>query len=186
MDESANRIMSVTPTLKGRFVTLRPVNEADAEYILSIRTDSERSYFLKPVENNVEKQRAWITEHNRRADGHYFVIINSQQQPCGLIRIHDITKKQYTIGSWLVGPECGGFAAIESLMLILSYGIEVLDCERSIGMIREDNTRLITIYESLGGRCSGRQENFLEYEMTKESLQKAKKKYQRFNYSGLV
>lgn len=173
--------MPEAPTLKGRFVTLRPVDEGDAEYILSLRTDTTLNRFLKSVDNDVEKQRAWITGHNKRAEGYYFMMINSQQQPCGVIRISDIKEDTCIIGSWIVARECSGFAAVESLMLCFSYSLESLGCSRCIGVMHEDNASVLRVYSALGGTYIGKKEDFLEYEMTKENFKKAKQKYRWFN-----
>ena len=56
----------------------RLVEEQDAAFILSLRTDPKLSRFLHPTENDEEKQRAYIRgykEREKQGKDYYFIFL---------------------------------------------------------------------------------------------------------------
>ena len=56
----------------------RLVEEQDAAFILSLRTDPKLSRFLHPTENDEEKQRAYIRgykEREKQGKDYYFILL---------------------------------------------------------------------------------------------------------------
>ncbi len=47
-------------------IDVRFVEESDAEFILSLRTDPKLSRYLHATDNDVEKQRQWIRKYKER------------------------------------------------------------------------------------------------------------------------
>ena len=62
-------------------IDVRFVEESDAEFILSLRTDPKLSRYLHATDNDVEKQRQWIRKYKEReAHGkeYYFMYIKNE------------------------------------------------------------------------------------------------------------
>ncbi len=86
----------------GLFVRL--VNEDDADFIISLRTDAQRGQFLSNTDENVGKQRSWIRDYKvrERVGGeYYFVFEKPRGERLGVSRIYDIKKETFTTGSWV-------------------------------------------------------------------------------------
>lgn len=67
--------MSVIEPTPNAYLTYRPVTTDDAELILGWRTSADITRFMyTDVENDVDKQRAWIERSNCRSDYHHRLI----------------------------------------------------------------------------------------------------------------
>ena len=53
--------MIASHILEGKYVNLRPVEEEDSEFILSIRNDSSISKYLPKLNITVDQQKSWIS-----------------------------------------------------------------------------------------------------------------------------
>ena len=72
-------------------IDVRFVEESDAEFILSLRTDPKLSRYLHATDNDVEKQRQWIRKYKEReAHGkeYYFMYIKNENK-LGVSRIYN-------------------------------------------------------------------------------------------------
>lgn len=85
-------------------ITARLVNEDDAEFIVCLRTDTQKGQFLGVTDVNVEKQRNWISEYKKRErDGkeYYFMFEKPRGERLGVSRIYEIKEDTFTTGSWV-------------------------------------------------------------------------------------
>lgn len=88
-------------------ICLETVNETDAEFILSLRSDEKRKRFLSPTDSSVEKQRHWIKEYKTRESKNeefYFKAIDKNGISFGLYRIYKINTGRPEVGSWITKP----------------------------------------------------------------------------------
>lgn len=97
---------------------VRLVNEDDAEFIVSLRTDPKLSRFIHDTENDVSKQKEWIKSYKEREIKgleYYFVFLKDGIR-VGLNRIYNIHDGIFTTGSWLFDRnasfECSVLASI--------------------------------------------------------------------------
>ena len=76
----------VSDKLIGKYVSLREVTVDDAEFILSLRCDENKSKFLHKTEYNLENQVAYIKRYFELSDEWYFMIL-SLRKKLGLLTI---------------------------------------------------------------------------------------------------
>ena len=83
---------------------VRFVNEDDSEFIVLLRTDSQRGQFISPTDASVENQREWIRDYKKRERqgmDYYFMFESSNGDRLGVSRIYEIKKETFQTGSWV-------------------------------------------------------------------------------------
>lgn len=131
-------------------LTFRLVEESDAAFILSLRTDQGRAKHLSATDNNLQKQIDWIRAYKERekAGIEYYVLFeDDKQQPLGVVRAYDITTTTYTSGSWLIKPGCDEFASIKGDLFMMEFAKEELANKRCIFDVRKDNKKVLRFHK---------------------------------------
>ena len=85
---------------------VRLVREGDAEFIVRLRTDELLGRYIHATANDVEKQREWIKEYQKReASGkeYYFIFETSAGNPLGVYRLYEITEESLHL---VAGSSC--------------------------------------------------------------------------------
>lgn len=72
----------------GKTLSFRNAMVDDAAFILSLRTDVEKSRYLSAVSGELAQQRAWLERYAQADDQAYFVI-EYQGAPIGTVRLYD-------------------------------------------------------------------------------------------------
>ncbi|MCV2877676.1 GNAT family N-acetyltransferase [Sedimentimonas flavescens] len=139
--------------IEGPNLVLRLARPEDAAYIHGLRMNPAYNQHLSQVSGSVEDQRRWIEGYKaREAAGteFYYVIERKDGQPCGLVRLYDITERTFTWGSWILDENKPHKAALESALLSFSVGFEVLGCELAHVDVRCENHHAEAFYRRLG------------------------------------
>ncbi len=63
-------------TIEGKFVKIRTILSNDAEKTLKMRLNKEKTRFLHPVDDDIDKQLRWI-ESIRKKEGDYFLLLQT-------------------------------------------------------------------------------------------------------------
>lgn len=154
----------------GKNVDLRPLDVSDAEFILSLRLDPELSRYLNPVENNLDKQRAWIKTCMNDPQQWYFIIQNKKQEPVGTIRIYDIKDTCFCWGSFIVIPKARSYASFESLVLLYHYAFFELGFDYTNFDVRKKNEKALQFYLRFGAIITGETDEDFLLTYTKEDF----------------
>lgn len=165
--------------LQSKTVKLRLVKEDDAEFILSLRTDSNYNQHLSQVTGGVTEQVEWIRrykEDEKNKLQYYFIIERNDGVRCGTLRVYDIRPDSFSWGSWILNEDKTRFAAIESALLIYSFGFDHLKFEKSHFEVRKENTKVISFHEKMGAVRNGETELDFLYEISKASVLATKEK----------
>ena len=83
---------------------VRFVNEEDSEFIVMLRTDSQRGQYISSTDSSVEKQREWIRDYKKRelqGTDYYFMFESPKGERIGVSRIYEIKKETFQTGSWV-------------------------------------------------------------------------------------
>jgi len=146
--------MTRAEPVEGVSLRLRPVRLGDAAYIHALRTDPRHNTHLSAVTGTVADQCRWIEQYlMREAAGRevYFVIERlSDDQPCGTVRLYGIEADRFTWGSWILDAGKPAKAALESALLSMGYGFEVLGGTCAEIDVRRENLRAIAFYRRFG------------------------------------
>ncbi len=148
---------------------MRLVTPDDAEYIHALRTDPAFNTHLSAVGGGVEAQRTWIEDYKHREKAgsqFYFIIETKSGQRCGLVRIYDITKDNFTWGSWILDRNKPPKAALESAFLIYLFAFEKLGLRRATFEVMRENKRTLAFHHRFGAHKTGEDETnfYFEYD----------------------
>lgn len=115
-------------------LTMRFVNESDAQFILDLRTDEKLSRYLHSTSPNIEMQKNWIKEYKKReciGVDYYFIFLKDNVKQ-GVNRIYNIHDDVFTTGSWIFAP----YASFESSILASIMTREI--AFDTLGLVFED------------------------------------------------
>jgi len=120
---------------------VRLVEEDDAEFIVSLRTNPRLSKHIHATSPDVEQQKQWIRNYKlREAQGlDYYFLFSINNQPQGLARIYDITEDTFTQGSWIFSPDAVLGASVLGNIISSEIGFEFLDKKTEFTDARRDN-----------------------------------------------
>ncbi|PHJ40201.1 GNAT family N-acetyltransferase [Vibrio sp. PID17_43] len=168
--------------LVAKTVQLRLVEESDASFIVSLRTDDKYNKYLSNVSSDVDIQREWIKrykEKERNKDEFYFVIERNDGTPCGTVRIYDLKDDSFCWGSWILNEDKTRYAAVESALLVYEYGFEHLGFSKSHFEVVKENIKVIDFHLKFGAKQTSEDLEHYYYEISKESVADMKKKFSR-------
>ena len=116
-------------------LTYRFVNESDAEFIYSLRSNPTLSKYIHDINGGVEQQVEWIHKYKtREAEGkEYYFIFFKDSLPVGLFRLYSFHDTTYTGGSWVMTPN----SPVEVVLAVPLIMRELAFDE--LGMTLEDN-----------------------------------------------
>jgi len=138
--------------VEGHGFDLRPVEPADAELIVELRTsDPQRVRYLHPVPPDVQQQREWLSHYFRRAGDYYWVVERrSTGEAEGLVGIYDVDEARRTAewGRWLLKP--GSLGATESALLVYRAAFEILGLDTLYCITVADNGAVLSFHDSCG------------------------------------
>lgn len=159
---------------------LRDANPKDAPFILSLRTDENKSRFLSPTSPELEQQIRWLEDYANRNDQIYFIIENKQGESLGTVRLYDQQGDSFCWGSWILKDEAPSNAAIESVLMVYAYAINHLGFQRSHFDVRKGNESVWRFHERFGATKTGETEDDYLFGIDKEQITRAMKRYRKF------
>ena len=154
--------------LAGHAFGLRPVALRDAELIVELRSQAERSKYLNPITPSVEQQSDWLKLYYQRAGDYYFVIRRQRDDYSeGLIGLYDVdsAKSRAEWGRWIIRQ--GSLAAIESALHIYGVGFERLGLVEVFCRTLAANSAVVSFHESCGLMRRGLIKDAFEFNGTK-------------------
>lgn len=136
--------------VEGYAYSLRPIELADAEFIVEVRTP-DHSRYMHQISRDVEAQREFLEAYFQRPNEYYFVVERIEDRKReGLTRLLDFDNENQSAqwGSIILRP--GSFAAIETALLVLKVAFDILPLREVWGVTLNDNRRMIRYVESIG------------------------------------
>ncbi len=169
----------------GRTLTFRDANVDDAAFILSLRTDENKSRYLSAVSADLSAQQAWLESYANSVGQAYF-IIEWQYVPIGTVRLYDAKQDSFCWGSWILKDGRPTHAAMESALMVYSYAIDDLAFQGAHFDVRRGNERVWKFHERLGARRVSETDLDYFYELDLQSIQSATETYARFLPADVV
>jgi RimJ/RimL family protein N-acetyltransferase len=169
--------------LQGKNIRLRLVTIEDAEFILQLRIDENKSKYLSKVENDLAKQKNWIANYKiREAEQRefYFIIESNQGKSLGTVRIYDLQEDSFCWGSWLMKDNAPFSAAIETALLVYEFGFNTLNYRHSHFDVNKKNLKVIKFHKNFGALEVGQDDENLYLTLSLQQYQLMKDKYRRF------
>ncbi len=145
--------------------TFRLVEEEDAEFIISLRTDKKLSKYINPTSNKIEDQIDWIRKYKERetqGKDFYFICSNTEtKKKLGLNRIYNIEKDTFEIGSWLYRYDIASIKPVLGDLVIRSLAFEELGLKKCKIEVRKQNKPVLNYSKSFNPIPTG--ESSLNY-----------------------
>ena len=162
----------------GKDISLKPVREEDAAFILDLRTDKELGKYLSATEYDLEKQIGWIRSYiqkEKQKDEFYFIIQeNSSLNRIGTIRLYNIDKelRSFTFGSFIINKALTNIksAAPKAMNLVLNFAFEELGLEDCFFDCRIGNHKANQFYERFGAKVIKKDEIDIYYHYSKNEF----------------
>ena len=147
--------MFLSKTIKGKYIDISSVTESDAEFIIALRSDEDKTKFLHKIDTNLSKQKEWIKEQIARDNDFYFVYSNKSGERRGLASIYNIDEnnKSAEFGRWIsIGNV---FENLESVILIFDFAFENFDIDTICLNMVKGNDYVTNFWKTFGAKNIG-------------------------------
>ncbi|MHB8544096.1 MAG: GNAT family N-acetyltransferase [Leptospirales bacterium] len=136
---------------EGHGYRLRPVNDADAAFVVDLRNNTGLNQFIHQSSNRIEDQVNWFSNYYLREGDYYFVVERRDNHVSeGLISIYDINPDIHRgeWGRWILRP--GSLAAVESVWLLFHTAFDLLCLESVYSRTIANNEKVVSFHDSCG------------------------------------
>lgn len=134
--------------LKGLYVDLKSCTEDDAEFTLAIRQNPKFTKFLPRIDNTIEQQKAWIRKQRELPGDYFFVIWDKKGNRIGTVGFFVTENKQAESNRLTMLGD--SVEATEAVLLLLSFGFDILTLDCINSFIFADNKRAIRFNKMFG------------------------------------
>lgn len=167
----------------GKNINMRAVEKEDAEFILIMRQNENKTKYLSKVVGTIETQKEWIIKYKQRENEEkefYFVIESKKNEKLGLLRMYDFKNSSFCWGSWLIKDDAPKTTAIESALQIYEFCFYRLGFERSHFEVQKGNDKVIAFHQRFGAKVIEENDKEFFFNFEKSDYAVTKKKYARY------
>jgi hypothetical protein len=160
-------------------ITVRLVEESDAEFIVNLRTNEKLGRFLSQTDGNVDEQRKWIKAYKAReaaGEEFYFIAVGEQGEQYGTTRLYHFEANSFTTGSWLFAENTPAGVAIKADLIGRELAFEELGYEICKFDVRRDNKTVIRFHQFFKPKVIMENDLDIYYELDKASFYKFRDK----------
>jgi len=166
-------------SVMGKTLNFRNAQIDDADFILSLRTDKEKSRYLSSVNGDLNEQRAWLERYSKDYSQAYF-IIEYQGEAIGIVRLYDQQRSSFCWGSWILVNSRPNHAAMESALMVYAYAVDHLGFTAAHFDVRKGNERVWQFHERFGAvRVDENEEDYF-YRLDQVAIDNSRRRYRRF------
>lgn len=127
-------------------IKLRLVEESDAEFILSLRTNPLLNKYISATSNFLADQIVWLKEYKKlelAGSEFYFVAEDLKGEKYGTIRLYNFKGDSFEIGSWVFLPNSPIGMAIKAHFVAIETGFNHLNADFCRLEIRKKNKSVL-------------------------------------------
>lgn len=169
----------------GHTLRLRDATVGDAAFILSLRTDTQKSRYLTALPNDLARQEQWLESYAADPDQAYFIIEDRHGEALGTVRLYDAREASFCWGSWIIREGAAAAVAIESALMVYAYALDHLRFENAHFDVRKDNTHVWRFHERFGALRVGETDIDFLYEITEDRIRQSLSRFQKYLPSGV-
>jgi RimJ/RimL family protein N-acetyltransferase len=166
--------------VQGRTLSFTNAIEADAPFIVALRTDPAKAQHISATSTSVETQAAWLRRYAANPHEAYFVIRHVDSTPIGTVRLYDPRGSSFCWGSWIMHSDAPASAAIESAVMVYRYALDELGFDRSHFFVNRGNERVCTFHERFGAVRVEEREHEYGYRISNDAIRSSLERYMRF------
>lgn len=171
--------------IRGKTLVLRNAVVSDAGFILSLRTNPQKSRHLSKVSDDMNAQESWLISYEERDTEAYFIIEDFHGIPLGTVRIYDALGDSFCWGSWILVESAPSSAAIESALMVYKYALEALEFQRAHFQVQKGNARVWKFHERFGAERTAEDEVQYEYMLSNAAIKLSIDRYRRYLPQGI-
>jgi RimJ/RimL family protein N-acetyltransferase len=164
----------------GNRLVFRDAAPSDADFILALRTDDQKSRYLSSTANDLEKQKQWLNDYAKFEDQAYFIIESLSDELLGTVRLYDPRENSFCWGSWILIQGAPKSAAIESALMVYSYALDHLGFSGAHFDVRKGNEHVWRFHERFGAQRVAESVVDYFYEINAEKIRGALSKYKKY------
>lgn len=160
-------------------VSLRLVEESDAEFIVRLRTDKTLGKFISATSSSVSDQKEWIKNYkNREALGvEFYFIVSKDGVDYGTTRIYDVHDDCFETGSWVFLPSAPESVSIIGGILCRELAFEEYpNAKYAKFSVRKKNKKVLRYHKMYKPDLVGEDADNLFYHLPKEKWIEGKNK----------
>lgn len=165
-------------------ITLRLVEEEDAEFIFQLRTDSRLNKFISYTSPKIADQIKWLQYYKiRELEGleYYYIAQDHIGNKYGTIRLYNFDDKSFEIGSWLFHSDAPIGMAVKAHFIGFETGFEVLKAEYCRFEIRKKNKAVLRYMHDFKTTLVNEDELNYYFTLSKENFYERRNKLPLFN-----
>lgn len=132
--------------LKLKEFRMRLVEEEDADFIVSLRTDKDLAKHLHQTSPDVAAQKNWIREYKKRElqeKEFYFVAETYDGEKLGLNRLYNFTDDAFELGSWIFRRGLNENVPILADLAVRDFAFEQLKYKICRFDVRKENKSVV-------------------------------------------
>lgn len=155
---------------------VRLVNMNDATFILSLRSDPNRTKYMVTLDEKTENQKKWIQEYKKREKeglDYYFIYSNMEEKQIGVNRISHVDYKEKTAksSSWIT---VDGLIYEPFKMLVIHNEIayNLLGIETIRSDVHKKNSRVIRFLKLFNYKFKDNETEYYYLTISKEEFNK--------------
>jgi len=166
--------------VRGRTLVFRNAGKSDAGFILSLRSDSNKSRYSSQTSPEFSHQVSWLNDYAKKTDQAYFIIESTEGAPLGTVRLYDAQADSFCWGSWILKDGAAQPAAIESALMVYSYATDHLGFRAAHFDVRKGNLNVCRFHERFGAERVGETANDYLYQIDIVKILAARLRYKRY------
>jgi len=174
----------------GANINLREITAGDTDYIVSLRNDPELNLFISQVGR--EEHARWLEKYLANDNDYYFIIERRDGKKAGFIALYEIDEEKRTgmYGRFALEKRYRPLHTAEALFMLLDFGFNRLGLKTIYGEMQGDNRNAVSFARSFGFSLTsivkksyynnklGRYEDVYHYEMTGESFNRKRERFE--------
>jgi len=133
--------------------TVRLVNEADARFIIELRTRPEVGDFLHSTSNNIDGQKDWIRNYKKREQigSEYYFVYEKNGIPFGVNRVYNISNGEGTTGSWICAKNTNPIDTLATVVLLYDIVFNEIKLTKAFFNSNKNNNSALKVNHAIGG-----------------------------------
>ncbi|WP_408913959.1 GNAT family N-acetyltransferase; N-acetyltransferase [Brucella pseudogrignonensis] len=163
--------------VEGMGLRLRNAVVSDANFIFSLRTNSDLNKYIFAVSDDVQQQVDYLEHYKKKDNEAYFVIEDLNGLSLGTVRIYDQQGDSFCWGSWIVAPNAPLRTAIKSALLVYIYAFEYLGFSSTHFDVRQENLGVWRFHESWGATLTSQDEIDRNYTLSRTAWDETRKRF---------
>ena len=158
---------------------MRLVEEADAEFIVALRTDEGLARHLHQTSADVAAQRKWIRSYKKRERNKqefYFIAESYNGEKLGLNRLYNFRNDTYELGSWIFKKGLPESVPVLADLAVRDFAFDQLGFTTCAFDVRKENKSVVRYHQMFRPSLVREDDLNFYFELPVETYRKHKQK----------